>query len=549
MSRPFGVVTDQEVFVRADVLESYAVKESRQLPPAPSFEGHRGLLQPKYDPTLLAGLLELNTAHLVACRQKAEDVLGRGWEFEQVAEGADTAERDRLRAWFDAVPAPETALDSQSNRSVLAAAQFDFESIGRGAIELVRRNYAPSAPVETIVHVPATTLRVHRDGLRFVQSKGGKRRWFKWAGADIDVDYETGVVRDLGELRADRRANEIVWWKNYHPSDLVYGLPDVIPAVGAIHGDVGRRDYNLDFFHNFGVPAFAVFVTGDFDEGDFVDKDGEPVDESDPAGKSEMEWHIQSLLKEVRQNPHSSLVFTIPTREGMDDGEVKIEFKPLSTEVKEASFRAYRRDNREEVLSSHRMSAAIAGVYDAGAANREARAGYKQSVLWPRRDMLERLVNHFIVSTFGIEGWRWRLKPSDNRDEEHELDLLSKLEEREAVSKRELRAHFADRFGLDPDAVPEDSEAGVSSVGVPALLQAQVMTIDEGRKLMGLDPLPDGAGDRFLTAEEAGQTAGGGEVGAALMSLRDDLVGIAAKADGLDSTEAAWRRILNGSRR
>jgi len=41
----------------------------------------------------------------------------------------------------------------------------------------------------------------------------------------------------------------------------------------------------------------------------------------------------------------------VPTMEGQ--GEVNIEFKPLSTEVKEASFRLFRQDNRDEILAAH----------------------------------------------------------------------------------------------------------------------------------------------------------------------------------------------------
>lgn len=496
MKRPFGVVTDTGRFVRGDVLEQYAVKgASLQLPTQQTFEGDRGLLSPKYDPTHLAGLLETNTAHLVACRQKAEDVIGRGWDVVATVDDADPAVRERLKAWLEAIPPPTSALDSHSNRDVFTAAAFDFEAVGRGALELVRGD-DPSGQVEMIVHVPAHTLRLHRDGVRFVQSRGGKRRWFKWAGGDFDLDYESGETRALGELRPERRATEIVWWRNYHPSDPVYGMPDVIPAIGAIHGDLGRRDYNLEFFANFGIPAYAVFVTGDFDPGKWVDETGTEVADDDPAGMYELEWHIQTLLKKVQENPHSSLVFTIPTRDGADDGQVKMEFKPLATDVKEASFRLYRRDNREEVLSANRMSSAIAGVFDAGQANREARAQYKQAVIWPRRTMLEMVVNHFIVASFG-SGWRWTLAPLDSKDADSLLAHADSGLKSGAITPREYRRIVAPLLGISPD-VP-------ANIDDPAL-------------------------DRFyLNGTQLGAAAEDGAAGE-LRGLRDDLVAMAAKA-------------------
>ncbi|MFW6033781.1 MAG: hypothetical protein ACOC9R_01490 [bacterium] len=461
MTKPWGFVVGDRV-VTADVLEGYALKQaSLQLPTQQTFEGEVGLLAPRYDPAQLAGLLEINTPHLVATRQKAEDIIGRGWAMERTSDDADTADRDRVQQWFDEIPPPTSALDSHSNRDVLTAAQFDFESLGRGAFELVREDKDPRAPVAMMVHVPAYTLRLHRDEVRFVQSRGGKRRWFKWAGADVDVDFDSGRVFGLGELPARRRANEIVWWRNYHPRDPIYGMPDVIPAIGAIHGDIGRRDYNIDFFANYGIPSYAIFVTGDFDPGDMVDKNGDVVpDDDSSAVMTEAEYRMHQLLKQVRANPHSSLVFTIPTRD--QEGEVKVEFKPLATEVKEASFRLYRRDNREEVLSSHRMSAAIAGVYDAGAANREAREQYIQSLVIPRRTTLETVINHYVVAPMRAPGWRWRLLPG-RRESEHRLDMLVRLHGVEAVTSQEVRGRFAGELGL-PEQMPDDPRPATDDV-------------------------------------------------------------------------------------
>lgn len=503
--RPFGFLTDLGHVVRADVLDQYAVKQdSRQLPTQEQFEGEAGLLVPRYDPAQLAFLLEQSTAHLVAARQKSEDVVGRGWDIVQTADDADPADRDRLREFFDAIPAPTKALDSHSNRDVFTAAQLDFEALGRGAFELIRRNHDPAGPVSMIVHVPAHTLRLHHDEVRFVQRRGGRRRWFKWAGASVDVDFETGEIADLGELDAERRATEIVWWRNYHPRDPVYGIPDIVPAIGAIIGDLGRRDFNIDFFQNFGIPSYAIFVTGDFDPGRMVDKDGNVVDDEDPAAvMTETEYHIQQLLKTVRANPHSSLVFTIPTRDGAEDGKIEIKFEPLATDVKEASFRLYRKDNREEVLSAHRMSAAIAGVFDAGQANREARSQYRQAVILPRRAMLETIVNEFIVRSLNAPGWRWALAPADARDADAVLDRIEKALRFATITPREARRLVAPLVGIAPD-VPRDADH-------PAL-------------------------DRFYINGQPVDQIGeaDAETGTELRGLRDDLVAMARKANGHD---------------
>ncbi|SDW16985.1 hypothetical protein SAMN05444487_101430 [Marininema mesophilum] len=66
----------------------------------------------------------------------------------------------------------------------------------------------------------------------------------------------------------------------------------MVPALGAILGDKQREEYNIDFFENFGVPAYAVTVTG-------TELDDEVV--------QQIKQYFQKDLKEHR---HSTLVLT-----------------------------------------------------------------------------------------------------------------------------------------------------------------------------------------------------------------------------------------------
>jgi len=501
--RPWGVVTDQGRVVRQDVLDAYVIKaqvESRQLPEEESWQQVRGLLRPHFDPGALAKAIDANTAHARACRQKAVDVAGGGWRFDRVDEAADDADRLRLKGWFDRLPAPTNALDDDDLGDVLTSCQLDYEAMGRAVLEVIREDHAATGPVATVAHMPAWSVRVHRDKIRFAQIRGGRTRWYKWIGAPYDVDYESGELRELGDLRPERRATEVIWWREYHPLDKTYGGPDVLPALGAIHGDAGRRDFNISFFSNWGIPAYAIFVSGDFDPGKMVDAKGKVVDDDDESAvMTEVEWHIESLLDRARQNPHSSMVFTVPTREGENDGKVEVRFEPLATDVKEASFRLYRRDNREEILSAHGMSAAVAGVFDQGVANRESMAHYQRSVVTPRRSKIEKAINRYLVeAAFGVTGWRWKLVGLDTRDVAREIELWLSMLDRGVVTVREILQHFGDALGL-----PQPGEGG--------------------------DPALDMR--RHINAPAEGGDGDGDQVAAALRSLRDDLVTVAAKAD------------------
>src|SRR5690606_4693745 len=115
--------------------------------------------------------------------------------------------------------------------------------------------------------------------------------------------------------------------------------------------------------------------------------------------------------------------------------------------------------NREEVLSAHQVSAAIAGVFNAGAANREAIAAYKRSVVQPRQRDLERIVNTYIVrGGLGVRGWRWRLLTVDTRDVERELGLWLQMLAKGVVTLRQFLRHFGEPLGLEIPPEGEDPE-------------------------------------------------------------------------------------------
>lgn len=477
--RHFGFVTKQGSFVESDVLGRYTTKsESKQI--SDRFEnqyGDMGLVEPLYNPESLAQLLEMNTYHYRASKTKARDTAGLGWSIESTEEtqpgatkaiwravkafiartrrhtGKQTAAHDQLVAFFRGLSPPLPIL--------LDRAQLDYESVGWGALELVRQDYAADGPLSTIAHVPAHTLRVHKDGNRYAQIRGARKRWFKAAGEDIDVDQDNGRVHPKGSLDAEQRATEIIWWQNYTPRSDFYGLPDIMPALGALHGDLARRDFNIAFFDNFGVPAYAVFITGDFDEGE-IDPD---------TGKSQLEEAIEEHFRELAKHPHSVLVMTIPT---LSDGQnVKVEFVPLAVQIKEVSFRLYRQDNRDEILAAHGVPPYRAGIAETGSLGgstaQESTEIYKTSVIEPRQTVLEDLINRYIIQgAFDITDWLFRLANIDNDDEMHEADLLGKLDDHGAVWPDEIREHFTDRFGLDPERGAPGRAMVVETESTPA---------------------------------------------------------------------------------
>lgn len=466
--KPIGVVSKTGKFVRQDVLSHYATKdESRSL--SDRFESvyaDRGLVPPLYNPEALARLLEINTYHYRAVKTKARDAAGLGWMLEPIAADPAGQQKADLEGFFnDQTPPVPITLDR---------CQTDYEAVGWGVLELVREDYRADGPLVAIKHIPSHTIRMHQDGNRFAQIRGLKTRWFKRAEFDGDVHMDTGAIHEAGSLAASSRATELLVWINYTPRSDFYGLPDIMPALGAIHGELSRRDYNIAFFDNFGVPAYAIFITGDFDEGDI-----------DDDGYTEMERAIEDHFQALSNNPHSTLLLTIPTRE--DGQEVKVEFHRLAVDIKEASFRLYRQDNRDEVLAAHGVPPYRAGITEVGSLGQnvatETTEIYKMSVIEPRQNMIEDLFNRYIVrGAFEVTDWRFKLAEIDTRDERHDLDMLLGLAGAGAVTADEIRNHFAERFGLEgPSPATLDDGPDIEAVE-RALKRLETNMIEIARK-------------------------------------------------------------------
>ena len=528
MSRkPFAVVTDNGTVVRQDVLDSYAVKQggsegSKQITDQFSqlYDTH-GLVQPLYNPEALSMLLEVNTFHMRSCRTKARDTAGQGFRFieRERAEEPNESQKDELRKFFTDLDTPLT--------TTLALAQLDYEACGWGALEIVRQNYEPDGKVLDIKHVPAHTIRLHREENKFAQRRGAKVRWFRRAGHEMHVHQDSGHEGEGNEVPRDQRATEIMWWVNPTPRSDYYGIPDVIPALGAIHGDVSRRDYNIAFFSNYGVPAYAVFITGDFDPG-----------EPDPdTGKTELEDQIEQHFKELAGKPNSILVMSIPTPD-TGGGEVQVEFQPLATDVQEdAAFRMYRQDNRDEILAAHGVPPYRIGIAAEGSLGgttaRESTIIYKQSVIDPRQDDIENLFDRHVLPYFGVVDWRFELVEVDTTDETHDLTVLTGMFEMGAVTPMEVRKHFSDRFGLetDRDELPGDLE----------LPEEMDQFYIQGAPIVKEDPpeMEPGAGgggqpgDGVLPAQTPDADEGEDDTAAAMLSLAADIRDLAraTKAD------------------
>ncbi|GGA31961.1 hypothetical protein GCM10007416_00630 [Kroppenstedtia guangzhouensis] len=486
------------------------------------------VIQPQYDPGTLIDVMDQNTYHYRCVQAKARDVTGLGWKlvpaFKKDEEDREPDETQKATVLeFLRQPHPEETLEE-----ILFKFWTDYEAVGWAALEIIRNNQANPQQITGLRWIPAHTIRIHRDRDRYVQIRGARRVWFKALGAPFDVDWRTGlkffppnVLRPTGvegvedeedpsiteePIAPEHQGTEVLYLTNHVPSSDYYGTPDVMPALAAILGDIARAEYNIEFFENFGVPAYAVTVIGT---------------ELDDDTVAAIKKYFQKDLKEKR---HGTLVLTAQKDPalGEEAQDIKIEFQALAVDVKEASFRLYRKDNRDEVLSAHGVPPYRAGIAEEGSLGGSTAAEsteiYKQSIILPRQQILEvRITRHILREAYGVTDWKFEFERIDTRDEERDIEILESKFNLGALTindiRRELGQEAIDHPLMDMpfiNGTPLDEIA--KTLGLPPLFAAS----------MGVPATPGGVVDPIglLTGEPTGQDPAQVDPVALLKSLR-----------------------------
>lgn len=372
-------------------------------------------VDPPFSFDQLSSLLQRNTPHYRAIQAKAGDTASRGWFLEAVEgrEGSD-ADKQRLMDFFN-----RPGIRGQSLSSIAKCFVVDYESLGNGSLEIVVD--ADGTPNQ-LNHIPVKTIRVSRDFQVYEHSRGRKETFF--AAADLadglQVNAKTGDVST--SVPFPNRANRLIYARKYHPDSDFYGIPDVIPAIGSVAGDLAARDFNLDFFSNGAIPDYMIVING--------------ADLSEDVEKSIKDFYKHEL--KGSGNTHRTMILPIP----FDDVEVKVE--KLTPEFKDGSFRLYREANRDEVLSANGVPPLRAFINSPGSfgrdQSRELNKIYKESTIDPLQEMIEGVINwHVIRQGFSIEGWNLRFLDLAFEDRDLVSLIIERLEKTKIASKNEIR--------------------------------------------------------------------------------------------------------------
>lgn len=411
-----------------------AAAASQQLPEDPFAypdSGQAGLVRPMYDLIQLAGMLETNTLHSRCVKQKALDIVGRGWDLRSLEDGdPPQASVDGWEGFLEAVEENDDRAEESFGERIGMAHQ-DFEGVGWAALELSRN--AQTQLVDGIWHVPGMTVRPHVDGRRFAQMRNGRLVWFKRFGLKGTVNATDGGWSESGSTPPALRGNELLVLRNYTPRSDFYGLPDHIPAMAAIAGWRAQAEFNVRFFDNQAVPSYAVIVEG----ADIT-----------PA----LEETIKGHFRAIKGDPHRTIVIPIPAAAGNEALMPKLRFEKLSVDVRDASFRQYKQDNALEICIAHgmppyRVGWPIVGSLG-GSTAVEMTQVYNESIVEPRQELWEQRLKRALIGKLGLNlaGVELKAKRLDTRDMLRDVQISQILFEVGAITP----AAIAQFYNLDP---------------------------------------------------------------------------------------------------
>lgn len=334
------------------------------------------VITPPWNLYELANFYDTSFANHAAIDAKVENIVGLGYDFhitsraQMMIEGNESdSARDKARRRIERIKIElrdwlENLNDDDSFTTSMMKVVTDLQATGNGYLEIGR---TVGGDIGYVGHIPSTTMRVRRLRDGYVQIIGQKVVYFRNFGA-----------KNANPVTSDPRPNEIIHFTEYSPLNTYYGIPDIMSAVGALHGDQLASQYNIDYFGNKAVPRYVVTLKGAKLSTDAEDK---------------LFAFLQTGLK--GQN-HRTLYIPLPG--DSDNNKVEFKMEPVENGVQEASFNEYRLRNRDDILVAHQVPLSKIGGGDSAAiaaAIAQDRT-FKEQVARPAQRYLEKILNKIV---------------------------------------------------------------------------------------------------------------------------------------------------------
>jgi len=416
--------------------------KSKEINPGQVFRNGYGMfdvITPPWNLYELANYYDTSFANHAAIDAKVENIVGLGYDFEvskrtmsRLESNSDSAAVERARGRIERLKIEmrdwlENLNDEESFTHTLTKFYTDVQATGNGYLEVGRTT---KGKIGYIGHIPATTMRARRLRDGYVQIIGNKVVYFRNFGA-----------KNKNPITTDPRPNEIIHYKEYSPLNTFYGVPDIMSAITSLHGDQLASQYNIDYFGNKGVPRYVVTLKGAQLSADAEDK---------------MFRFLQNSLK--GQN-HRTLYIPLPG--DSDNSKVEFKMEPVENGVQEASFKEYRKQNRDDILIAHQVPLSkIGGGDSTSIANALSQdRTFKEQVSRPAQNNLGKMINKIIKEETDVLEFKF-----------NELTLTDEI----------AQSQILERY-----------------------VKNQIMVPNEAREALGLPQRPDGDSPFVMSSRQA----------------------------------------------
>lgn len=413
---------------------------------------------PQYPLDFLAGLLNLNIYHEECCDMVSTYTTKYGFDIttpDGLADETGEALRKQVFEWLYEMPT--NLLD------VITECAYDYEAIGCAGIEVIRESEAPYN-IQYYKRFDVVNCKLTTDNKRVVQEIAGKRRYFtlynynlEHPTEQIEVDRFKGHIYDKGTLSADEVGHEVIWLRKYKTSMDNYGSSKISKALDVIETEVGRSNFIKKFFVNYGLPAFVVTVTGNFKQYDQSKYNPDGTLNPDYDETKTIEYQIGEKLKKMILNPYSAMVLTLPSDSNFGN-EVKVDITPLNNDVKEASFRLLREDNKKDICSAHGMSSDIIGTTQVGSLGGNTLEtdlnSFVTDKIRPIQLLFENCINPSFRERFDVNV-KFTLNNSNAEDKDKKLERILKLGNAGLMTRKQQQQALGTEFNLVVDEEDE----------------------------------------------------------------------------------------------
>ena len=475
---------------------------------------------PAYPSTFITFLTRNNWVFRQCAERVANDCVKNGFDIVSRS-GIETDEdidaKQEVLDWFNRMPISIT--------KTVKSSIYNYETGGNAGIEIIRNDGLDSG-VQYLKKFDTDNVKLCSDSKRIVQTINGEDTFFIIYGTNYKNGKKQYLNRETGKwsntpLPKDVEAHEVIWFYRDDRGANEYGIPQIAPGMKIIEMEIGRQNYIIDFFINFGMPAWVVTITGTFydEESKRYLQDGSLNPAFDPT--KTLRYKIGKQIQEIIDGGrHGAIVMSFPTSSGQNP--VNVTITPLATDVKEASFRGLKEDNGEDLCGMMGVDPNLILRSKTGAMGNNAMdstlLAHNDNKVKPTQSMIANEITRLLLfennSTFEHDISNLRFKLLDYIEQniteavQRDADLVLKG----LMKAREFQAKYSKALGISSDSeeplldeyciqgVPITSIAGASDEELD-LLQERVVKagVDFERKRRNIHAAKKRAGKGRLS--------------------------------------------------